>query len=60
MSNIQAPLTGIANQLAKLISLSGIKAPLGCSSVSKDHKQGVSYHLLHSMTWDENGDLNMD
>lgn len=60
MNNIEAPLTGIAKQLFKLINLSSVRTKLGCSRVNKDYKDGVNYVLLHSMTWDENGELNID
>lgn len=60
VEHVENQLNGIASQLSKLISMSGISSKLGCSSVTKNHDQGVQYHLLHSMTWDENGELNID
>lgn len=60
MSTVENSLTGIAKQLFKLINLAPPKPRIGCSIVNKVHKNGVNYLLLHSMTWDENGELNID
>lgn len=50
----------IAVQLEKLIALSGCSRPgRAAYPVVKSTANGPQYHLLHSMTWDENGELDI-
>lgn len=50
----------ISSQLAKLLALSADRKP-GRASVSVTTRQaeGPQYHLMHSMTWDEDGELDI-
>lgn len=50
----------ISGQLAKLISISGSAKPGRAKSpVANRRSHEPQYHLLHSLTWDEDGELDM-
>jgi hypothetical protein len=49
----------ISTQLGKLLALSPVSTPGRASKVVTRKAQTPPYHLLHSMTWDEDGELDI-
>lgn len=61
MLDSEVPSDRLIDQLGKLISLSsGNVTGLGCSRARQSQVPVAQSHLLHSMTWDENGELFID
>jgi hypothetical protein len=50
----------ISTQLGKLLALSSVNAPgRAANPVATRKVQAPPYHLMHSMTWDEDGELDI-
>jgi hypothetical protein len=49
----------ISTQIGKLLALSPVNAPGRASNVATRKAQTPPYHLMHSMTWNEDGELDI-
>jgi len=59
--NPEVPSDRLVDQLGKLISLSsGDITGLSCGRTRRDQAQLAQANLLHSMTWDKDGELHID